>query len=290
MVVLSRLSSTFAPAVCIAGYGQGVYPAGLTGTCAPCPYGSYSPGGVAQCTKCPDTTFYGPVDGLTPTYTSEGTTLYKGSTGVEQCVPKKSQLSPEAGQAYFSEKTNPTLLNNTVAALTFSQCVESCPADNCCLAQFEAAVGAVPAACRLLIGNPVEASDPTAQLVYKLPPSELVGASSVVGKMMSSGYYAHFARRDADLSELLTVGSNLGANARTFYNGTAAAVAATLPNKAACQKLCDDSNVCFGFVVVPSATAGQFDCYFRGGVDALNGRAFFALPTNPLLDIGSKGW
>jgi hypothetical protein len=239
------------------------------------------------------------VDGLGGTYTSAGTTLYKGSTGVEQCVPKKSQLSPEAGQAYFSEKT--TLRLTTGDASSFSDCVQSCPTNQCCLAQFEAEVGSTAAACKHLVSAPVVSTASGAQWVYKLPPSELVGASSVLpsdpttpppvagtvkAKMMSSGYYAHCAV--ADTAKMLTVGSNLGANARTFYNGTAPAVAATLPNKAACKKLCDDSNVCFGFVVVPNGSA--FDCYFRGGVDALNGRAFFALPTDSAVDTGSMGW
>jgi hypothetical protein len=242
---------------------------------------------VVQCTACPKTTFYAPVDGLTGNYISNGTTLYLGSTSVEQCVPIKSQLSPEAGQAYFNEKTDVAFTNGD--ATSFSTCVESCPKNSACLAQFEAAVGAASAACKLLVASAVPSDYATEHLVYKLPPSELVGASSVVvGKMMSSGYYAHFAVPNTALPKLLTVGSNLGANARTFYNGTAPAVAATLPKKADCQKLCDDSNVCFGFVIVPNESA--FDCYFRGGVDALNGRAFFALPTDADVDFGSMRW
>jgi len=54
-------------AVCIPGYGQQGSP-----ECTPCNYGSYHPGGSTLCTRCPEATFYAPVDGAGDTWTSPG--------------------------------------------------------------------------------------------------------------------------------------------------------------------------------------------------------------------------
>ena len=67
-------------------------------------------------------------------------------------------------------------------------------------------------------------------------------------------------------------------DARTFVTGAAAwdtpSAADNKGKRAECAKKCDASNVCWGFLF--DAAAGK--CLFRGGVDALRTRSFFALP------------
>ena len=255
--------------MCVAGYGR----ATAAGSCALCNFGSFQPGGDNTCTTCPSTAFYTPVDGAGDTYTSAGTTLYQGSFGQEACVPQRSQLSPEAGQAYIaSDSAAASLLGASTNAADLATCVESCPADKCCMAQYDVA----GKACFKVLLDPV-ASDATdaKQLLYKLPPSTIGSASSVDAKTMSSGYYAHCAIPTADATKWEAAGSNLGGDARTFVTGSAAAWTAAGQSKDDCKKACDNSNVCWGFVF--DKAAGK--CSFRGGVDALATRSFFALPT-----------
>jgi hypothetical protein len=254
--------------VCVAGYGK----ASGSDTCTLCGYGSFQPGGDVTCSPCPSTAFYTPVDGAGQTYTSTGTTFYQGSFGQESCVPERSQLSPEAGQAYIApDSASFSLLGASVSANDLTGCVETCPADKCCLAQYDV----TGQACYKVVLEPV-ASDASSgsQLLYKLPPSTLGSASSldVSGKMMSSGYYAHCGIATGDATKWVAAGSNLGADARTFVK---AAAWADNQTKDDCKKACDNSNVCWGFVYDAPAQK----CTFRGGVDAIATRSFFALPT-----------
>lgn len=252
---------------------------GSSFSCTPCNYGTFQAGGFPNCTACINSTFYAPVDGKDASYTSQGTTLYKGSKSAEACVPKKTQMSPEAGQAFFTPSTNATRVN--ITASTFAACVEACPTDKCCFAQFERGQ------CSQARLTPEDASATTAQFVYKLPPSTLVGASSVTdvkAKMMSSGYYAHC--QVTDVNAWLTVGSNLNKVAKGFGGKTAQWVSAG--SKADCKKACDNSNICIGFITQLSGT--QLQCSYRGGVDSLNSRAFFSLPTDSSVNVDGLGW
>jgi len=256
--------------------------------CSLCPYGTYQPGGLSTCQACPQTPFYTPVDGNGATYVSNGTTPYQGSFGAESCVPLQSQLSPEAGQAYFSpealsSEAMQSLVSNSTAQ-DLAGCVAACPANSCCMAQYDTG----SKACKTISLAPA-ASDAVGakQVVYKLPPSTLGSASSVKpaddtkAKMMSSGYYAHCSIATASEAVWEAAGSNLGNDARTFVQG--GPVWLTNTNRAACKKACDNSNVCWGFVFDPSQ-GGR--CTFRGGVDALSTRSFFALPSDrPLAEF-----
>ena len=267
--------------MCIAGYGK---PTNSSSTCSLCPYGTFQPGGLDSCQSCPASSFYPPVDGAGDVISSDGTTLNTGAYGEEACVPKQSQMSPEAGQAYFTPATSVTLTNATAANL--AACLASCPANKCCLAQFDGSN------CQSATLAPAAATATGPQLAYKLPPSTLGSASSVhhkaKGKMISSGYYAHCDIASADLDSWFTVGSNLTADARTFATG-AAVWDTTVTSKADCKKKCDNSNVCFGFV--STTVSGAVRCAYRGGVDALGSRAFFVLPVGgPSMDIDSLGW
>jgi hypothetical protein len=267
--------------VCSAGFG---IKAGET-LCTLCPYGTFQPGTGTTCQECPKSKFYTPVDGLGTTYESSGTTTYPGAFGEEACVPKYSQLSPEAGQAYLAPTAVSPLLTNSSAA-DLAACIASCDATKLCLAQYDVAKGQC-----WKVALPPAASDAASgtHLVYKLPPSTLGSASSVTpeegqvgAKMMSSGYYAH-----GDISAAAAAwgdaGSHLDATARTFSTGKAPTTGTTLKD---CKKMCDNSNLCWGFVWV----AGSNSCNFRGGVDALATRAFFGLPTDAQVQLKNYKW
>lgn len=257
--------------MCIAGHGKenGV------GPCRPCPYGTFQPGGLITCQACPSSDFYTPVDGNGTIFNSAGTTAYPASHGAEACFPIKSQLSPEAGQAYIAPGTTSYDLYTVADAATLAACVSLCGDNQCCMAQWDAEAGK----CRTAKLDAASSEAATGkQIVYKLPPSSLGSASSmgegdaaVKGKMMSSGYYAHCTVPAADAAKWAAAGSDLDATARTF----ATAAVEIVSTRAECKKLCDNSNVCWGFVF--DAAAGK--CSFRGGVDALKTRSFFSVPT-----------
>jgi hypothetical protein len=267
--------------VCQPGYGLN-----LT-TCSLCPKGTFQPGGNTGCQLCPDSTFYSPVDGApTSAYTSTGVTLYTGSYSADACVPAQSQLSPEAGQAFFSPTAaiQGVVANATMANLT--ACMATCPAGTFCMTQFDSTTSSCKTA-NLSLANSTDATD---QLVYKLPPATLSSASSVKdsavkAKMISSGYYAHGtlpANGTAARTAWNSVGSALGADARTFVTSAAWDLGSS---KADCKKKCDNSNVCFGFIF----TSSPLGCQYRGGVDALTTRSFFVIPAS-IADFSSYRW
>jgi len=138
--------------------------------------------------------------------------------------------------------------------------------------------------------------------MYKLPPSTLGSASSihsnktqqaatlsalvnadpdanpggprVRAQMMASGFYARCAVSPDRLASWLQAGVPLDpARAQTFRWGS-------VPEwdqqkgETDCQKKCDDSVVCWGFLYdIPSQS-----CLYKGGEDALRTRGFFVLP------------
>jgi len=247
-----------------------------------CPPGTYQPGGMVSCQACPNATFYAPVDGSGETWTSSGTTTFPGATGTESCVPKESQLSPEAGQAYFSSAAAVQTLLTSSSRATLALCLASCPSDACCIAQYDAA----SKVCKTATLAPVGADSPGYKLMYKLPPSTIGSASSlkpaeVKAKMMSSGIYARAAIPDNLRATWLLVGTNLGRDARTFSSAQQATLwqAGT---ESSCKAACDNSNVCWGFIFDGS------QCLFRGGEDALNTRAFFVLPR--AIELSPYNW
>jgi len=203
----SGSTNSTACSVCVAGYGK----AAGSDVCTLCPYGTYQPGGLTECQACPQTPFYSPVDGNGTTYVSSGTTTYPGSFGIEACVPQQSQLSPEAGQAYFSPDASSlqSLLTSSTQN-SLGDCVATCPAGSCCMAQYDV----TGKTCKTISLDP-QASDASTnmQVVYKLPPSTLGSASSVKqatrAKMISSGYYAHCSIPSSDVAKWQTAGSDL---------------------------------------------------------------------------------
>lgn len=247
-----------------------------------------------------------------------GTTLYTGSKTVDACVPKQSQMAPEAGQAYFTTSTAVTIAPNVTAA-DLTACLATCDAvpNTCCLAQFSAGT------CRRATMTPEAASVATPQYVFKLPPAGLAasvasvadpapahlvtdGASIVIdgapsaiseepavkAKSLASGYYAHCAIPNggvADIESWLKVGSPLQANAQVFRPLTSPAIWDEVTSTAECKRKCDDSNICIGFIT--RVHASKLQCSYRGGVDTPGSRAFFALPApSATTNIENFGW
>lgn len=97
---------------------------------------------------------------------------------MDWCVPMQSQLSPEAGQAYFTPEfaedgTINTFFNTTADSL--EECLGMCEPDRCCLVQYDAAAKT----CQEVTLAAADVLDPGPQLFYKLPPSTMSAASSV---------------------------------------------------------------------------------------------------------------
>jgi len=57
---------------------------------------------------------------------------------MEFCVPRESQLSPDAGQTYFSAAVLPELTSHTQRA-TLAACIATCPPDSACMVQYDVA-------------------------------------------------------------------------------------------------------------------------------------------------------
>jgi hypothetical protein len=253
-----------------------------------------------------------------------GTTLYTGSKTAEACVPKKSQMSPEAGQAFFSARTAASLVTSPEAG-TLDTCLATCDNVNtCCLVQFSGG------SCRRATLTPQAASAAAPQYVFKLPPSGLAasvasvaaadsaaapgvtnGAAllidsdtqsvtnevppsvtseepAVKAKSLASGYYAHCAIPSNAIDDWLTVGSPLQANAQVFRPLTAPAIWDEVTTLAQCKQKCDNSNICIGFIT--RVDSSKLQCSYRGGVDTPGSRAFFALPASSVTDLQSFGW
>lgn len=218
-------------AVCVAGFGKS---AGSDSACSICPRGSHQPGGLTECQACPNAPFYPPVDGAGPVWVSNSTTLFQGACGAEACVPQHSQLSPEAGQAYFAEESPLQFLLTASPQPDLGACLGSCAADSCCLAQYNTARGV----CKTATLAPTSLASAVVSghlLLYKLPPSTLGSASSinskqkeqhevemVSSKTIASGYYATCSIPAGSVATWVAgAGTNLGPDARTFSAGTA---------------------------------------------------------------------
>jgi hypothetical protein len=122
------------------------------------------------------TTFSAPVDGRGPAWTSPGTTFDQGSVGPEWCVPVQSQLSPEAGQAYFGpDLLGLTMLSVNPGITSLEQCFSFCPIDKCCFVQLNAA----SSQCSMASLPPAGASETGPRLYHKLPAAGLAAATSL---------------------------------------------------------------------------------------------------------------
>jgi hypothetical protein len=55
-------------------------------------------------------------------------------------VPRESQLSPDAGQIYFSTAVLPSI-TQAVPKPNLAACIATCPPDSCCMVQFNGNTG-----------------------------------------------------------------------------------------------------------------------------------------------------
>jgi hypothetical protein len=69
-----------------------------------------------------------------------GTTFFKGSQGIDFCLPKESQLSPDAGQIYFSAAVLPEL-TLSVPRPSLAACIATCPPNRGCMVQYDVGAG-----------------------------------------------------------------------------------------------------------------------------------------------------
>jgi hypothetical protein len=263
-------------AVCVPGYGRATPAA----PCTLCPAGTYQPGSSDTCQACPDTTFYPASNGVGEAWTSTGTTTYQGAAGVEACVPRQSQLSTGAGQAYFGNISGVARLATQIVAPTLAACLAACPLAGCCMAQYHA-----PSRnCTTFTLPPAGSTTVGWKLLYKLPPSSQ-GAAASVDKARAdgvpSGFYARALIPDTAKAEWLRVGTNLATDARTITSAPQSALWYA-GSEADCRNKCDSSDVCWGFIFDRSS------CLFRAGQDEPHTRAFFVLPAG--LDLSVYQW
>jgi hypothetical protein len=177
----------------------------------------------------------------------------------------------------------------------------SCPADSCCLAEFNMASNTCLTGSLEPVGT--DFNNDYIKLYIKLAPSEMGSASSVgasasandssastSAKMMSSGMYA---RCKAPGETWMYVGTQLTSDARTFadvrnsQNGMWDHVD-FVQTEDDCKKKCDASNVCFGFVMLAWNPRYGVECLYKGGEDSLNTRSFFVVPT--AVDLSPMNW
>lgn len=295
--------------------GNGIQTAG--GNCTACSLGSYQPGGGTTCLACQSSTFYPPVGGLNPpawsvVISSNGTTLYTGSFTEASCVPTQTQMSPEAGQAFWNASLAASLASTPgnagagkfaiVKTSSHAACINACQnttllsafnvpnANNfpgrLCLTQYDGAN------CSIAAMIPLQSGASTIdRLYYKLPPATLGSASklhnnkAVKASMMSSGFYAIGTLPEAPASPYnlwTSIGSPLTADARTFAANQALLRDGPITGQSsaasikACKTKCDNSDVCVMFFA--SVTPTSVTCWYRGGIDALATRSFAMLP------------
>lgn len=284
---LSQLDST---TVCLPGYGKRTL--APNAKCEICPKGQWQDGTSPVCFACSNSTFYSPVDGLGPAWTTAGTTPFEGAIRLEDCVPIQSQLTPEAGQAFFpiisDGSAGSAALQGLVSAATtqgsdLATCLGACPTDMCCFTQYDMPNGV----CRTAVLE-ADATNATTglQLHYKLPPVGPGAAAlsidnskkrvdQVQAKGLASGWFGTCSVPAAQAAAWQAIGSALTPDARAFVKNNGTALWHTGTTRAACKALCEDSNVCLGFIF----DAANGACLFRGGIDALASRAFFSVPT-----------
>lgn len=196
---------------------------------------------------CPSTSFVAPVDGLGPTWVSGGTTLALGAKGEEACVPRESQLSPDAGQAYINANLLPKIAK-AAAAPALADCIKACPPEQACLTQWNATAQQC-----YVVGLAFDTDGATGlKLAYKLPPSTLSSASStrrnatrartpaLRAKTLASGMYARAAIPAGDAQLWLAAGVALDpTTAQKFVKG--GGVYDEGKSEVDCQRKCDNS-------------------------------------------------
>ncbi|KAF8063058.1 Heat shock 22 kDa protein [Scenedesmus sp. PABB004] len=257
--------------VCAAGFGIPASKPTSTNPadCMLCTYGTFHAGGGLRCSACPTTAFNHPSG---DTYTSAGITFATGMVGPETCVPRYAQLPAPAGHRLALDGS----LFNVTTGRAFVDCIESCPAAQCCIAQFETAGGT----CKHATLPPVGPGYVGARLYYKLPPSELVSSASTTGtklwaKTQPAGVYTRcvmdaqwVAKTEAGL-----VGTSTNPALVEETNMAKGVEWGECDSELACRLKCETNAACWGFVFVPGKGWAT-----RGGEDQIGTRSFVVSP------------
>ena len=254
--------------MCAPGYGD---PNGLNVTaCAICPYGKYSDGDGVSCTACPSTVFnheYG------DPFTSPGVTFAEQQTSDASCVPRFAQLPNPAGHMLSLDASMFTTTTTTLV-----NCVQTCDASKVCIQEFHNEDDEGEGECKRVELVPVGATDTGAKLYYKLPPSELIAASStnttIQAKTQSSGIYVRASLGSyAKLAEDGAIGTSPYNDdiekEKTFVRWDERGCT----TEASCKTVCDAMATCWGFIHVPAKGFA-----IRGGEMQVGVRTFVASP------------
>eukprot|EP00775_Hariotina_reticulata_P005178 gene5178-5416_t len=129
--------------------------------------------------------------------------------------------------------------------------------------------------CKQFIMAPVGPDNSTGKLYYKLPPSELIAATSVTIKTQSSSIYARCLLPTAETN--LTADGLVGTSPfpddiekdKTFVRWNEG----KCNSEATCEATCNGLATCWGYVYVPGKGYA-----IRGGEMQLGFRTFFAVP------------
>lgn len=258
--------------MCAAGYGipsckpDSQNPA----DCALCDFGTFQSGGALRCTACPQTPFNHPTGDK---YISYGVTFSRGLSSSETCVPRYAQLPSPAGARLA---INASLF--TVTSKPLVECIESCPAGSCCIAQYEVQGDT----CKQAVLTPVGPNSTDARLYYKLPPSSIIAAAGfkenstkVWGKTQPAGVYARCLMDEAWVAAATAglVGTSTNPALVEETDMAKAVEWNECATETACRIKCEANAACWGFVHVPGKGWAT-----RGGEDQLGTRSFVVSP------------
>jgi hypothetical protein len=124
----------------------------------------------------------------------------------------------------------------------------------------------------------VNPAEPVQQQQQPQPP-----AAAVRAKMMASGYYARCALSPDSVASWRNAGIPLDPAAASTFRWGSVPEWDTGKSEADCQRKCDNSVVCWGFLYDADARA----CMYKGGEDALRSRAFFVMPNMTVISSGA---
>ncbi|WIA38112.1 hypothetical protein OEZ86_001474 [Tetradesmus obliquus] len=265
--------------VCAPGYGipSSKPNSQNTSDCEPCEGGTYSTGNSLRCSACPPTTFNYP---NAPTYVSNGITFNSLVTGIDQCVPRHTQLPAPAGARLGIDDS---LLTTDAAAQDLVSCLGGCGPEKCCIVQWEAP----SSSCKRAELAPVGPGFPGAKLFYKLPPSVAIATASisntqsstsssssneVSAKTRGSTQYARCAMAGA-WATLAAAGKVGTATSAELVEQEHAVSWGECDSETSCEALCSAAAACWGYMHVPGKGWAT-----RGGEDQIGTRSFFVSP------------
>jgi hypothetical protein len=173
-------------------------------------------------------------------------TFGTGMTGPEYCVPKHSQFPTPAGHIFGIDDS---LFAPAQPVADVAECIQQCPASQCCISQFEETNSGN--ACKIATLFPVGPSYTNAKLYYKLPPSELISPASVNNtvsiKTKAAGIYTRCAMTDEweDLAIVGKVGWSANPALVDETNRTLLVEWGECADEASCRLTCEGLATCW---------------------------------------------